>query len=63
MMSPLKISNKGLSPPLKCKPGLTTAHAKLLTNVVDLFGHALGAHGQNSHSETPSALLRAIALS
>ena len=44
------------------QPALVTAHAKLLTHMLGLLNHALGAHPPNRHSETPSSLLRVIKL-
>ena len=47
---------------VKVQPGLATAHAKLLTHMLGLLNHALGAHRPNRQSETPSSRLRAIKL-
>ena len=47
---------------VKVQPGLATAHTKLVTHVLGLLNHALGAHRPNRQSETPSSLLRAIKL-
>ena len=47
---------------IKVQPRLATAYAKLITHVLGLLNHALGAHRQFTQSETPQSLLRSINL-
>ena len=61
MMFLLKLQQRFITV-VKVQPGLATAHVKLLTHVLSLLNHALGAHRPSRHSEMPSSLLRAIKL-